>query len=134
MDPAIREELFMKQKIIVYGRLDGMNELIESNRRNRYRGAEEKRINQMQVVAAIRRCRICRVKRYPIVIVIKWYERNDRRDPDNIAAAKKFILDALQQAEIIRNDGRQEVCEFHDYFYTDRKNPRIEVTLIEQAE
>lgn len=134
MDPAIREELSMKQKIIVYGRLDGMNELIESNRRNRYRGAEEKRINQMLVVNAIRRCKICGVKRYPVVIVIKWYERNDRRDPDNIAAAKKFILDALQQAEIIRNDGRQEVCEFHDFFYTDRKNPRIEVTLIEQAE
>lgn len=131
MDQEVREELSMTQKIVVYGRLDGMNDLIACNRKNRYKGAEEKRVNQMLVISAIRRCKTKKVKRYPVSVEIKWYEKNERRDPDNIAAAKKFILDAMQQAGIMRNDGRQEVLEFHDFFFTDKKNPRIEITIIE---
>lgn len=34
-----------------------------------------------------------------------WFEKNRRKDPDNIAVAVKFIFDALQKSGIIEGDG-----------------------------
>lgn len=44
-----------------------------------------------------------------IFLDMVWIEKNKRRDPDNIAAFIKFILDALQKAQIIKNDGWSQV-------------------------
>ena len=45
-----------------------------------------------------------------------WYVQNIKKDPDNIAFAKKFILDGLKQAEIIKNDGFKQIEGFSDDF------------------
>ena len=71
------------------------------------------------------------VLKYPVHIVLNWYEKNAMRDSDNIAAAKKFIMDALQETKTIKNDGFREIKSFGDLFYVDKKNPRIEVVIIE---
>jgi len=34
-----------------------------------------------------------------------WHEKNKRKDPDNIVAAKKFILEGRLKAGVIPNDG-----------------------------
>lgn len=39
-----------------------------------------------------------------IWIEFNWYLRNFGRDADNVSASSKFIMDALVNAEVIRND------------------------------
>ena len=46
-----------------------------------------------------------------------WYEASRRRDPDNIASAKKFVLDALVQYGILQNDKHDHVGNFTDTFH-----------------
>ena len=65
--------------------------------------------------------------------IFSWYEKNQRRDKDNIAFAKKFILDALQEMKILKNDGWAEVAGFEDRFYVDKHNPRVEVEIYEEG-
>lgn len=42
-----------------------------------------------------------------VVIIITWYEPDERRDPDNIMAGQKFILDGLVAAGTIPNDSQK---------------------------
>ena len=57
--------------------------------------------------------------------------QNKRKDKDNIAFAKKFILDGMIQAKLIQNDGWKEISGFTDEFHVDKNNPRVEVTIYE---
>ena len=66
--------------------------------------------------------------------VFRWYEPNRRRDKDNIAMAKKFILDSLQEMNVLENDGWTQIMGFIDEFYIDAMNPRVEVLLFEPAD
>ena len=59
-----------------------------------------------------------------------WYRKNRRTDPDNIAFAKKFLLDAMEEVGIIDNDGWKNVAGFIDDFFVDKSNPRVEIELI----
>ena len=52
----------------------------------------------------------------PIVITFTWIEANKRRDYDNIAFSKKFILDAMQKYGKLENDNRKWVVGFTDKF------------------
>lgn len=60
-----------------------------------------------------------------------WVEKNMKRDKDNIAFAKKFILDALQDLEVIDNDGWKEIGNFSDKCLVDRNDPHVDVYLKE---
>jgi Holliday junction resolvase RusA-like endonuclease len=65
----------------------------------------------------------------PVQIRFLWACRDKRKDIDNVAYAKKFILDALVNAKILQNDNREWVKGFTDEFIIDRRNPRTEVTI-----
>lgn len=67
----------------------------------------------------------------PITLTFTWYEENRRRDLDNIAFAKKFILDALVKNHTIAGDGWKYVRGYSDCFHVDSDNPRIEVKISE---
>ena len=63
----------------------------------------------------------------------RWYEPNRKRDLDNISSyGRKIIQDALVATQVIQNDSWKQVEGFSDSFDVDRKNPRIEVTIVEQ--
>lgn len=64
-----------------------------------------------------------------VFIEIRWIEKNKKRDKDNIAFAKKFILDGLVKAGIIANDGWKEISGWSESFAVDKLNPRIEITV-----
>jgi len=51
------------------------------------------------------------------------------QDPDNIAFAKKFILDGFQKGGLIAGDGWKQVTSFSDSFSVDPGTPRVEVTI-----
>lgn len=44
------------------------------------------------------------------VFSFEWREKSARRNPDNLTAGVKFILDALVEIGILRNDGWGEVA------------------------
>ena len=122
------------QTFTIPGRLEGLNEIIKADRANRYNGAKLKRDSTELCTWAIRAARLQKVQAYPVTIWIHWTEPNRRRDPDNVASGKKFILDGLQAAGIIANDGQKQIHGFIDTFGTDRGAPRVEVKIYEDGE
>ena len=68
----------------------------------------------------------------PVFMEYRWYEKNRRRDLDNISSfGRKVIQDALVQTRVLVNDGWNEIVGFSDQFYVDAANPRIEVLIRE---
>lgn len=65
-----------------------------------------------------------------VIINFEWHEKTKRRDADNIASAKKFILDALVKNGVLVDDSRKHVKGFYDKIVDDTKDYVI-VELIE---
>lgn len=122
------------QQFRIPGRLEGLNGLIAANRSSPYRGARAKRSNTDLCAWAIRAAKLRKVERYPVTIWIRWTEPNAKRDPDNVASAKKYVLDALQEAGILVNDGAKQIRGFVDTFGIDRRNPGVTVAIYEDGE
>lgn len=57
----------------------------------------------------------------PITLEFHWYEPNEKRDIDNIAFAKKFILDGLKLRGVITDDSYKWVKGFSDHFHYEGK-------------
>lgn len=117
-------------KLIIPGKLPGLNEYIRACRANKYAGAEMKKTAEMAIEWEIRR-QLRNAKFDMVNLIFSWYEPNKRRDQDNIAFAKKFVLDALQATGTIPGDGWKALDGFADRFYVDRDSPRIEVEITE---
>jgi hypothetical protein len=64
-----------------------------------------------------------------VKIIITWYCKNEKKDPDNISFAKKFICDGLVSAGVLENDGWKQIQGFEDIFIVDKINPRVEIEL-----
>lgn len=64
-------------------------------------------------------------------LIITWYEPNGRRDPDNVMAGQKFMLDALVHAGVIPNDSQKYIAGIVHRFRVDKQNPRVEVEIID---
>ena len=50
-----------------------------------------------------------------------YVEPDQRRDPDNIAAVKKLILDCLVDIGSIQRDGWKQIAGWSDRFQVDKK-------------
>lgn len=122
----------MTYKLIIPGRLAGMNEYTEQNRRNKYAGASMKTKEQARVEWAIKRQVKTKKLNPPVNLAYTYYEPNKRRDKDNISAfAHKVVQDALTRTGLLENDGWAEIGNFSDDFFVDKENPRIEVRIEE---
>lgn len=119
-------------RLIINGRLPGLNELITAERTHRQKGAKLKRDAETLVRWHIRQ-QLRGVKpKTPVHIEYRYFEPDRRRDCDNIAAfAHKVIQDALVKERVLPNDGWAQINGFSDYFAVDAKKPRIEITIIE---
>ena len=123
----------MKQKFIIRGSLPGLNEYINAERTNRYKGAELKGRAESIVLHSLRSLGKWRAEG-PVYMVYHWYCADRRRDKDNISSfGRKVIQDALVKAKILENDGWKQIVGFEDRFYVDRKNPRIVVESEEET-
>lgn len=122
----------MKQKFIIRGSLPGLNEYINAERTNRYKGAELKSRAESIVLHSLRSLGKWRAEG-PVYMVYHWYCEDRRKDKDNISSfGRKVIQDALVRARIIKNDGWNDIIGFEDVFYIDKKNPRIVVEIEEE--
>lgn len=114
--------------ITLLGELTDLNTYINAERRNRFLGAKIKKENTEDVISQT--MNVKRVNKYPVSIKIKWYSKDQRKDPDNIAFSKKYILDGLVENGILENDGQKQIKGFSDEFFIDNNNPRIEIEII----
>lgn len=94
-------------------KLPSLNDYVNACRSNRYEAAEMKRRNEDAIMLYL-----LKLPRFenPVYIEFCWTENNKKRDFDNIAFAKKFILDALVKAGKLKDDNRRFVLGFNDRF------------------
>lgn len=105
-------------KVEINMKLPSLNEYINVCRENRFKAAKFKQNLEDDIGLFIGR--VPRLEK-PVRIHFKWIESNKRRDYDNIAFAKKFILDALVKRGKLKDDNRNFVVGFTDSFaYGDR--------------
>lgn len=122
----------MEYKLIIHGRLDGLNKFIGANRSNSCAGNNMKKRNERAVRRAIEACLHGVKIENPVYMEYIWYERDMRRDLDNISSfGRKVIQDSLVNAAVLKGDGWKHVVGFSDRFEVDRENPRIEVLIRE---
>lgn len=104
-------------KVTIPMKLPSLNEYIDACKIQRgkwNKGNEIKQTTQTELVYYLRK--LPKFER-PIQIVFRWISKiGDRRDLDNICFAKKFILDAMQNAGRLQNDNRKWVTGFEDHF------------------
>ena len=120
----------LEMKMVIPGRLPCMNDLIAANRLNKYAGAGVKKKTQRQIILILQPQVQGQRFTEKVNIRIEYYEKDMRRDEDNVMSAAKFILDAMQDMELIPNDSRKYVHLTQEVF-TDRENPRIEIEVNE---
>lgn len=119
----------MKQRFTIDDRLPGYNELHQQP------WFKSRRIKQNAMDTVMWYARIAGLK--PIqgrcVVQIACFEPNAKRDVDNVTSgAGKVILDALQQAGILKGDGRKYVEQvIYEKVCVDRNAPRVEVYIDE---
>ena len=87
---------------IVYPLPPTLNKIISSARSNIYKSSSEKR-KWTQDIAILSHC-LHPYGKSKVWLKFEWQVHNQNRDPDNIAAAAKFIMDGLVAAEIIADD------------------------------
>lgn len=117
------------QTFVIPGKLPSLNDYVEACRKHPRSGANMKKKHQGRVKKAIKEHGMSPMPT-PVIVEITWFEPNRRRDKDNVRFGVKFILDGLVEAGIIRNDTWNDIEDIHDTYKVDRKNPRIEVTLV----
>ena len=119
-------------KLVIPGRLPGLNEYTRACRSSRYAGADMKKEGERIVSAYIHKQLRGTKFDKPVSVYFYWYEKNLRRDPDNISGfGRKVILDALVRGGVLMDDSMAWVVHLEDYFFVDAKNPRIEVEIEE---
>jgi Holliday junction resolvase RusA-like endonuclease len=109
-------------------RLPGLNEYTDACRTHAKAGGRCKKAAEARVLWAIKMAHLKPIHG-PVYLMFSWHEPDRRRDVDNVAFAKKFILDALVRRGILAGDGRKHVVGFVDSFDIDRRDPRVVVTI-----
>lgn len=121
-------------KLVIPGRLVGLNEYIEAERRNKYKAAQIKREAEDLVMLCARQQLRGWKARGPVMMFYFWVEKDRRRDKDNVSGyGRKIIQDALVKGKFLKNDGWNDIEGFADDFAVDKGNPRIEIVIEEIA-
>ena len=94
-------------------KLPSLNDYIRACRGNKYGANNIKKTLESEIAYYL--APLPRFEK-PVKIHFLWIEETKRRDYDNIAFAKKFILDALQKSGKLKNDNRKWVKGFMDDF------------------
>jgi Holliday junction resolvase RusA-like endonuclease len=115
-------------KLIIKGKLATANEYIGAIAVNRFAGGSMKKRETLKVYVACKEQKLRSVG-HVTEILFDWYVKNKKKDKDNVAFSKKFILDGLQMAGVIKNDTWDMIGDFADRFYVD-KNERVEVEIL----
>lgn len=126
----------MTQSFFVPGPIPGLNELIDAAKQQGYvrRGwngyANAKRQWTDTIYWEVLRHGLKPMRR--VYIRFTWKETGRHRDPDNFTSAgKKFVLDSLVKAGVLKNDGWKEIAGWQDMWIVDPKASGVLVELEE---
>ena len=106
-------------------KLPSLNDVISSNRSNRFMGAKLKREIQDEIGQYIRIAALhgdLAPQEKKCTISITWHEKTMRRDVDNIQSAQKFILDAMVEGGILKDDSRKYVAQIYHHIVDDDRD------------
>lgn len=130
--PYIISKMASEQKFFIDRCLPGLNDIINYSNSNRYKWNREKSDIEEYIGWCIREYKISPTES-SVNLQFVWIEPNRKRDPDNIVAARKMILDALVNSDIIPNDGWKHIETFADTWEVAKKDerPGVIVTIME---
>lgn len=113
-------------KCEIHMKLPSLNEYINACRSNRFQGGKMKKDLENDIGVYI--AKLPRFEK-PVKIHFHWVEGNKRRDLDNVAFAKKFILDSMVKNGKLKDDNRKFVTAFTDTFeYSNETKVILEIT------
>ena len=114
----------MTASFTVPGRLPGQNEMIASAKGFGGRGYGYAKLKRQWTDTVALLARAARLPRFHRVrLTFEWSEPRPsrtcrRRDPDNVAAGKKLVLDGLVAAGVLENDTADQIAGWTDTFAT----------------
>lgn len=121
-DVIVKCEISMK--------LPSLNEYINVCRTNPYKASKFKKDLEDDIGVYI--SKLPKFEK-PIKIHFHWVEENKRRDLDNVAFGKKFILDAMVKFGLLKDDNRRFVTAFTDTFeYAKEAKVILEISEVEE--
>ena len=113
-------------------KLPSLNEYVNVCRTNQYKASKFKQNIENDIGLFIARLPTFEK---PVKIHFHWIEGNKKRDLDNIAFAKKFILDALVKQGKLKDDNRKCVTAFTDSFeYEKETRVILEIEEVQDGE
>ena len=115
-------------KFTIPGEFTDLNTYSTAERSHRLVAAKIKRSETDRVVDECIIQKVHKALSQPLVWRFRWYCKNKRKDPDGISFGAKFILDGLQKAGVIDNDGWKQVSAIHHTFHVDVDNPRVHIS------
>ncbi len=132
------------QRLFIEGPLPGLNKFIASAKENgARRGRKGRRYNAYaaikkywtEVIDLLCKAQGIRPVRGLASFRFVWYEKDRRRDPDNLAAGgRKLVLDGLVKAGVLQGDGWRHVQGWEDEFRVTQRPGRPGVLVVIQEE
>lgn len=110
----------------------GLNEIIKVAKAHPMAYSAMKKRWGHVVETSIRQAKL-KPMRGPVQIHLTWVEKTRRRDPDNIRAGSKFILDALVKAKVLPGDSLATVWGLSDSFVVDKEHWRVDVLVTDET-
>lgn len=121
----------MTKRIVIPVELPSLNEYVTAERSNRFAAsAMKKRFTHICSVYTRAAINEGVTFDWPCELKFVWYMPSRRKDPDNVAFAKKFVLDGFQQCGFLENDNIKHITALHDEFRIDKADPRVEIEQI----
>ena len=120
----------MQLKITIPGELPDLNQIIRIAKSHPMAYAKAKGVYTEAVAWECAGCPKGQLA-MPVDVTCTWITKDSRKDPDNVSAGVKFILDGLVQAGILPDDRRNQINSIKHEFGVDKHNPRVEVVLYE---
>lgn len=114
----------MKQSLILDYHPTDLNTYIRAERTNKFMAASIKKRETEAVFWLCKKQGLKQAKKR-VSIDFYWYIKNERKDPDNIAFAKKYILDGMVDAGVLVKDSLKYIEGFKDHFITDHMDQVI---------
>lgn len=124
-------------------KLPSLNQVIARNRGNVYAGNKMKQDTERMIMQCIRvaqrKGKLERQYNCRVVIMVDWYEPENRRDVDNVKSANKFILDALVKTGVLRDDGPKYVRDIigavhYPMYDNPTRAERVNVRICKEAQ
>lgn len=124
----------LRLRIWIPGVFPGMNEITKAAKSGRGKGNGYSRMKKACDARVIRACVAliegavfsCKVR-----ASFLWHEETRRRDPDNVAAGQKFVLDGLVKAGVLAGDGWNQIASLAHDFRVTPDRPGVEVEIVE---